>query len=173
MKKRMAMVIIGFAVAVMLSMAMATPAMAAGESVVATVKVNMMISSTVRDNGAAGLIFGTLNPGSTHNAELAQGGNGAVTLGLGIETNIDCVVGTKADDFISGSYILPIGNAKCDTDNDVDGARTMTRDYTGITTLSRGSSQDVWHWLSVPTGQEPGIYTTAFYYQVQEVTSEA
>lgn len=164
-------VFIGLAISLMLVMAMVKPAMAVEDSVGAEVTIGAIISFTVEDNGQTGLKFGSLVPGSSDNPELAQNGSGAVTLSLGAESNVDCDVSTKADDFASGSDTLPIGNARWDTDNDASGATAMTSEYARITTLSRGNSQDVWHWLSVPGDQAPGTYTTDFYYQALEATS--
>ena len=158
-------------IALTLVMAMPSPAMAAEDSVGAEVTIGAIISFTVEDNGQTGLKFGSLVPGSSDNPELAQNGSGAVTLWLGVETNVNCEVNTKASDFASGSNTIPIGNATWDTDSNVSGATAMTDQYAQITTLSRGNSQDVWHWLSVPGDQPPGTYTTDFYYQALEATS--
>ena len=158
-------------VTLMLVMAMAKPAMAVEDSVGAEVTIGAIISFTVEDNGQAGLKFGSLIPGSSDNPELAQNGRGAVTLSVGPETNVTVDLSTKADDFASESDILPIGNARWDTDSNVAGATAMTSAYARITTLSRGNSQDVWHWLSVPGDQPPGTYTTDFYYEALEATS--
>jgi len=157
--------------ALLLVMAMPSPAMAVEDSLGAEVTIGAIINFTVEDNGQAGLKFGSLIPGSSDNPELAQNGSGAVTLSLGAETNVNCNVSTKASDFASGSDTIPIGNATWDTDNSVSGATAMTDDYAQITTLSAGNWQDVWHWLSVPGNQAPGIYTTDFYYQALEATS--
>lgn len=65
------------------------------------------------------------------------------------------------------AYTIDIGQAKWDTDSDVTGATAMTGTYAQITTSIAGSltEQDVWHWLSVPSGQVAGDYTGMFYYQ--------
>ncbi len=164
-------VFIGLAISLMLVMAMAKPAMAVEDSLGAEVTIGAIISFTVEDNGQTGLKFGSLVPGSSDNPELAQNGSGAVTLSLGVETNVNCEVSTKASDFASRSNTIPIGNARWDTDSNVSGATAMTDQYAQITTLSRGNWQDVWHWLSVPGDQPPGTYTTNFYYQALEATS--
>ena len=156
-------------VTLMLVMAMPSPAMAAEDSLGAEVSISAIINFTVEDNGQTGLKFGSLVPGSTDNPELAQNGSGAVRLSLGVETNVNCKVSTKASDFVSGSNTLPIGNATWDTDSNISGATAMTDEYAQITTLSAGNWQDVWHWLSVPDGQPPGTYTTDFYYEATEV----
>ena len=158
-------------IALTLVMAIPSPAMAVEDSVGAEVTISTVISFTVEDNGQAGLKFGSLIPGSRDNRELAQNGGGAITLSVGPETNVTVDVSTKANDFASESDILPIGNARWDTDSNVAGATAMTTEYARITTLSRGRSQDVWHWLSVPGDQPPGTYTTDFYYQALEATS--
>jgi len=168
------MVSIALAIALIVVVTKVAPVVAADqESVQATVTVNAMVNFTVEDNGGSGLQFGSLVPGSTANPDLAQGSSGAVRMWLGIETNVDCQVMAKADDFASGSDVLAIGNARRGVSNDFGAAHAITKSYTVMTALSTGMWRDVWYWLSVPTNQPAGDYTAAFYYQVQEVTSEA
>jgi len=163
--KKVAILPVSLAVALVLVMVLSTPAMAVVESVGATVTVNAVISFTVQDSGDAGLTFGSLTPGSSNNPELAQTGRGAVVLSLGIESNVDCDISMKAGDFTSGSNTFSIDNARWNAADDASGATAMTNNYAKMTTLSANTSQDIWHWLSVPAGQMAGTYTTDFYYQ--------
>jgi len=125
------------------------------------------ISFSVTDNGDPGILFGSLNPGTTDSAEAAQNGIGAVTLTVGSETNVNCNIKTKATNFSTNGYTIAITNAKWDTDNNVDGATTMTMEYVIIDSSTAYTEKvvDVWHWLSIPGGQPPGTYTSTFYYQ--------
>ena len=152
----------------MLVAVMTTPVMAAEDSKTASVTVNEYISFTVTDAGAAGINFGSLNQGTTDNPEADQGVAGAVTLTVAAETNVDCNIQTKGSgDFTDGTHTVALSNAKWDKDSDVIGATTMTTSYATIDTSTAGSAKsvDVWHWLSIPSGQYAATYTTTFYYQ--------
>jgi len=142
--------------------------MAAEESKPASVTVTETISFTVTDPGTNGINFGSPNQGTTDNPEAAQNGAGAVTLAVGSETNVDCNVQIKASgDFSDGAHTIALSNAHWDTDNVVTGYTAMTTTYATIGTSTTGAaySQDVWHWLSIPSGQVAGTYTTDYYYQ--------
>jgi len=159
--------IAGLIVALMLVVTMAVPAMAAVEvGKGATVTVNEYISFTVTDPGDSGLNWGDLDPGETDQPEVAQISSGAVTLTVAAETNVGCDIEVKGTDF-TGAGTIDISNAKWDTDSDVSGATAMTTDYVTITTSTALAltEQDVWHWLSIPSAQEAGSYSSTFYYQ--------
>jgi hypothetical protein len=166
-KGKIKIIISGLVISLMLAIVTAVPSLAAEESSVpAGVTVGTIINFTIEDRGDSGLRFGSLNPGSDNNPESDQNSSiGAVRLSLGADTSVDCDINIKADDFTSGSNILPISNVKWNTDNYIDGATVMTGSYAHITTLSPGEGQDVWYWLSIPTKQKDGIYSTTFYYQ--------
>jgi len=148
---------------------MVVPVVAAEDSKPATVTVNEYISFTVTDPGDAGIDFGSLDHGTSDNPEAAQNGSGAVTLAVAAETNVDCNVQIKASgDFSDGAtHTIALSNAKWDKDNAVAGATTMTVTYANVGTSTAGTaySQDVWHWLTIPSGQYAGDYTTTYYYQ--------
>ena len=171
MQALMKIAVSGLAIACLVLLSTTVSAAAAQDSLVAEVNVSTVINFTIEDMGDAGLNFGSLYAGSSNNPEAAQNGTGAVRLSIGPETNVDCEVSVKADDFSSGSHTMSIGNAKWDIDNEVTGAIAMTNSYGVITTLSSGNSQAVWHWLSIPSTQAPGTYTTSFYYQAVAVIS--
>lgn len=146
----------------------AVPVLAVEDTKTASVTVNEYISFTVTDPGAAGIDFGSLDHGTSDNPEAAQNGSGAVTLTVAAETNVDCNIQTKGGgDFSDGTHTIPLSNAKWDKDNDVTGATTMTTTYATIDTSTTGTAKavDVWHWLSIPSGQQAATYTTTFYYQ--------
>lgn len=162
---------ISLVLALVLVSVMVAPALAAEESKPASVTVNEYISFTITDPGDTGLNFGSLDPGSSDNPEVAQNGGGAVTLIIGAETNVNCNIQTRGSgDFTDGSHTIALSNAKWDTDNDATGATVMTTTYTTIDTSAAGAgkSVDAWHWLSIPSGQYAATYTTTFYYQAIE-----
>ncbi len=160
---------VSLVIALVLVAVMAVPVMAAEDSKPASVTVNEYISFTVTDPGAAGINFGSLDPSTPDSPEVAQTTTtGAVTLSVAAETNVDCSIQTKGSgDFTAGTHTIPLGNAKWDKDNDVTGATSMTTTYTTIDTSTAGTAKavHVWHWLTIPSGQEAGDYTTDFYYQ--------
>lgn len=126
-----------------------------------------VISFTVTDYGSDGVKFGAMNPGMENQPADQTPTQGAVTLIVGSETSVNCNIQLKGTNFTSGANTIAIGNAKWDTDSDVDGATAMSTTYATITTSTAGvlTEQDVWHWLSIPPGQAPGTYTSTFYYQ--------
>ena len=129
-----------------------------------------IISFTVTDYGAEGINFGSVNPGTSDNPEAAQStGQGAVTLTVGAETNVDCNIQIKGSgDFSDGAtHTIALSNAHWDTDNTVTGYTAQTTTYATIGTSTAGTAynQDVWHWLTIPGARYAGTYTTTFYYQ--------
>ena len=162
-----ARLIASLVITLMLVAVLAAPAMAVEQGVGASVTVNEYINFTVTDYGAAGLDFGSLNPGDTDEAEAAQDGTGAVKLTVAAETNVDCDIEVKGTDFTYSTYTIAINNAKWDTDSVVTGATAMSTAYVTITTSTAGAltEQDVWHWLSIPSGQAAGSYSSTFTYQ--------
>ena len=161
-------IFISLAVVLMLVAVMAVPAMADEVSKPASVTVNEVISFTVTDAGVAGINFGSLAQGTSDSPEAGQNGAGAVTLAVSAETNVDCNVRIKASgDFSDGAHTIALSNAHWDTDNVVTGYTAMTTTYATIGTSTTGAaySQDVWHWLTIPSSQYAGDYTSTYYYQ--------
>ena len=114
--------LISVSLALMLVSIMAIPAMAAEQSVGASVEVNEVISATITDNGDTGLIFGSMSQSETDKAEAAQNGVGAVTIVVAAETNVNCDIEVKATDFTGTGSTLAITNAKYGTTNVVGSA---------------------------------------------------
>lgn len=163
-------IFISLAVAVMLITLIAAPAMAVEDTKTATVTVKEFISFTVTDYGDAGINFGNLDPGTNDNAEAAQAPTtGAIKLTVGAETNANCNIQIKGSGDFSdgGTNTFALSNAKWDKDNVVTGATTMTITYATVDTSTKGVEKnvDVWHWVSIPSGQYATTYTTTFYYQ--------
>jgi len=165
-------VFISLVVALILVALMAVPAMAGAveQSKTASVTVNTYISATVTDAGAAGINFGSLDPGATNQPEAAQNGAGAVNVTVAAETNVACKIGIKGSGDFSdgGTNTFALGQAKWDSDNAVAGATAMSTSYAQIgtdTTPGTARSQEIWHWISIPAGQVAAAYTTNFYYK--------
>lgn len=166
--------VFGTLMALMLIAAVATPVMAAEQTsnVAASVTVNEVISATITDNDPSGVQFGDLAKGTSDNPEAAQGASqGAVTIVVAPETSVNCNIQVKASDFSDGSNTLAITNAKYGTTNVVGSATAFAAADTYYTIGSHtvgGSSTTVeaYHWLSIPTIQVAGAYTSTFTYRV-------
>ena len=169
-------VLISLTVALMLVMLMAAPAMAVEQTKTASVTVNSYISFTVTDNGAAGVNFGSLDPGATDQPESAQSAiEGALQLTVGSETNQDVTISLKGTDFSDGINTMLVSNVKYDDDNSpneggsdtgkTEGAMSTTyASWYGVNAGS-GDTTECYHWISIPSAQDPGTYTSTFYYQ--------
>ena len=127
-----------------------------------------VISFTVTDYGEDGIQFGTINPGDVDQPADWGGSEGAVTLTVGSETNVNADIKIKGGDF-SGPGTISVSNVKYDLVNDPMGASTLGTDYTLWYTVTQPLAEDDarqgYHWLSIPEGQTPGAYTSTFYYQ--------
>ena len=127
-----------------------------------------VISFTVTDYGSAGVQFGTPDPGIEDQPADQAPTQGAVTLTVGAETNVNCNIQVKGADFArTGGGTITIDNAKWDTDNDVAGGHAMSTTYVTIDTSTAGVQKivNVWHWLTIPSAQTAGDYTSTFCYQ--------
>jgi hypothetical protein len=166
---------ISLACALILVAIVAAPAMADNSPVTSTVGASVTISeyinATITDNGAAGIIFGTLNPGDTDQPEAAQSGsNGAISISVAKETNVVCKVGLEGSGPFSdgGSNSFALSNATWNATDTTPGT-AMTTSYVQIgsdTVPGTAWSQDVWHWINIPAGQAAASYTTNFLYKV-------
>jgi len=127
-----------------------------------------VISFTVTDYGSDGIHFGAINPGETNQPADWGGSQGAVTLTVGSETNVDINVQLKGANF-TGPGSISIGDVKYDADDNPSGASTLTTSYITWYTVTQPLTQDhitqVYHWISIPGGQAAGAYTSMFYYQ--------
>ena len=121
-------------------------------------------SITITDAGDAGLHWDDLNPGDDDAAEL---GSPSITISAAAENNGTVLVEIKGIDFSNSGATESFGiaNAKWDTDSEVTGATLMDSDYDTVTTLTPGSSVDIYHWLSIPDGQAADSYESTFTYK--------
>ena len=170
MKRRL---IASLVIAMMLVTALAVPAMAVEPEeteVGASVTVSEYISFTVTDPDPTGLQFGSPDPGDVDNPEAAQTETtGAVTLTVEDETNVACNINVKATDFTYSTYTIAITNAKYGTTNVLGNATAFVAADTyyllGTSTITTETTVNVWHWLSIPSIQAAGTYTSTFTYQ--------
>ncbi|MBN1152570.1 MAG: hypothetical protein JXA58_05100 [Dehalococcoidia bacterium] len=132
-----------------------------------------VISFTVVDRGEQGIKFGYVVPGSADVAELGQTEeHGAVTLVVGEETTIDCVVELRASGGLAGDGSeIPLSGVTWAMDCSGAGAAAMPVEYSEIGPALAGeeTTYNVWHWLSVPSDQPYGVYAGRFYYRVRSL----
>ncbi len=136
----------------------------------ASVTINEIINFTVTDYGDPGVNFGTLMAGDQNKREEAQVANGgAVQLRVGAETNVACNVQMKGEgDFRNSTgQSIPLGNAKWNTTDSTSPSYPMTTSYATIFASTPGAvrAESIYYWLSVPSSQAAGTYTTTFWYQ--------
>ncbi len=167
-------ILISALLALVLVAVMVAPAMGAEQTqtVPASVTVTTVISATITDNGDTGLLFGEMSKGSSNQAEAAQGAsNGAVTIVVAAETSVNCNIQLKAMDFTGTGGTLPITNAKYNTTNTVGTAFAAADTYYTLDTYTVGdglTTVEAYHWLSIPSNQVAGSYSSTFTYRVGE-----
>lgn len=135
-----------------------------------------VISFTVTDYNNDGIKFGNIDPGQTDQPADWGGSQGAVTLTIGAETNVDVGVYLKGDNFTVSGNTLAVTRVKYDDDStlgegtetgDPEGVMATTYDASPWYTVlaSTADTHQVYHWISIPGGQVAGDYTSTFYYQ--------
>ena len=125
--------IVSLVMAVVLTAATVVPAMGAPVETpyTASVTVAQLISATLTDNGAGGVNFGTLDPGTTDNEEANQPGDSAVSLDIEAESNVAVKTGVKAlyQDF--GNDIAVTGSGTATGGDSTTVLVDSTADYVG------------------------------------------
>ncbi len=155
-------IVISILLALMLVATMAIPVMAETSNLDATVTVTEYASVTITDNGAAGLLFGSLTPGTVKQPEAASP---SVNVTAASENNIDVDIRVSGTDFSDGgTEEILIGNAFLNATNDSGSATAMSTSGTVVATLSAEDSVDIYHWLSIPAEQAAATYTSTFTY---------
>lgn len=129
-----------------------------------------VISFTLWDHGVPGINFGNVAPGTASAPERDQtAGDGAVTLVVGVETSIDCVLQLRGSGGLSGDGMeIPLSGITWGLDNGGANVTSVTTDYITVAQAPAdvATSIDVWHWLTVPVDQPYGVYAGQFYYRV-------
>lgn len=127
-----------------------------------------IISFTVTDYGHDGVQFGIIDPGQENQPADCGDSQGAVTLTVGSETNVNVDILIKGNDF-SGPGTIGISNVRYDLDDDPTGSNTLDTNYAIWYTVTQPLAEDDvrhgYHWISIPEGQAPGTYSSTFYYQ--------
>jgi subtilisin family serine protease len=127
-----------------------------------------IISFTITDYGDNDIQFGNLFQGATDQPADCGGSEGAVTLTVGSETNVDIDIKIRGDNF-SGPGTISISNVKYDLDDDPTGAGILDTDYAVWYSVAQPLTDDdvrqSYYWISIPGSQTPGTYTSKFYFQ--------
>jgi hypothetical protein len=134
------------------------------------------ISFTLADYGTTGIDFGSLNAGTNDNPADQGTTTGTVTLQIGSETNVDVIVQLKGTDFSDGgTNTIAVTNVKYDDDNSPNQGGGDTGESEGSLTTSYATwysvsaytadNTECFHWISIPTPQAAGDYTSTFTYQ--------
>lgn len=140
----------------------------------ATVNVNEFISVTLTN---APIDFGNLNPGTTNqNASTTNGF--PLTVNIEPETNVVTNLSVKGNDFTGAGGTIGIGNMSFSNSSTVATATQMSTSYQGDAIYSNfdaipqpgGSAvtRDIYFWISIPAGQQAGIYTSNVFIRVQK-----
>ena len=133
----------------------------------------VVISFTVVDYLDAGINFGYVVPGMVDRPELGQTNeHGAVTIVVGAETSIDCVVQLRSSGGLAGDGVaLPLSGITWALDAAGADAAAMPVLYedVGDAPAWTETTYDVWHWLTVPSDQPTGVYGGSFYYRITGV----
>lgn len=124
------------------------------------------ISFTITDYGGDGVNFGSLDPGVSNQPADGQPVQGAVTVTVGAETNVDVAVRVRGNDF-SGPVTLPVTVVSYYEKNNAAKAATLTTYFTTVYSVLAGTSFEeyLYFWITVPTGQPAGNYTSTFYFE--------
>jgi hypothetical protein len=157
-------ILISAALALMLVAAIAMPAVAADtQSVGASVTVGAVISITLTDAGTSGINFGPVQPDDgTHGDVDQSSGTPAIKVVVGAETN------TPVDIQIMGSTAgtLGLSNWKYSKLFNQSDIASLTGSYVAVyTNVAAGSSNDFYHWVTVPSTTQAGSYSATVSYK--------
>lgn len=112
--------------------------------------------------------IGSGNPGATVGP--VQGSPSLVTL-----ANDAYKITVSSTAPTNGSYTIPVGNLKIDTDSGLEGAQSLTTDEADWVVCSRdileaGTTTECHWWIVIPTPQYPGTYTFTYTHTIKQGT---
>jgi hypothetical protein len=163
MKKRL---IISLAIALLLIATLALPAIAADneESVQGNVSVGETISITLNDAiPNTGIYFGSVTAnGSTYGDKDQSDGVPAIQVEVADETNVTVDIGIKG----STTDDLELSNWKYSTLFDQSDIASIPDTYSAVYFgAAAGSTNDFYHWITVPTNTPAGDYSATISYK--------
>jgi hypothetical protein len=132
----------------------------------ASVSVNSDISVTIQDGGAANIVFGALDAGTTNNPDTtANASVASIRLSISGTSIVDLTV--SGTDFGTG---FAVSNAKFNTSFSTTGTTAMSTSPTTIqSAVSPGNNVDIWFWIDVPaSGVLAGDYSSTFTFEATE-----
>ncbi len=125
-------------------------------STTASVSVNEFLSVTLTNDPVA---FGSMDPGTTANAN--PGSGYPLTVTIGSESNVNGNVATRANtDSFTGPGSLTVDNMEWSPDGSSAWTGYTTSDATVCSGVSPGSTCDIYHRLTIPGGTTAGSYST-------------
>jgi len=133
---------------------------------VASVSVNSDISVTIIDGGAANIVFGALDAGSSNNPDTtASALVPSITLSVIGTSVVDLQV--SGTDFGTG---FAVSNAKFNTTFSTTGTTAMNTSAVQIANeVNPGTDVDLWFWIDVPaSGVIAGSYNSTFSFEAIE-----
>ena len=136
-----------------------------------SLSVGVVISFTVTDYNNDGVQFGNVDPGADNQPADQNVTQGAVTLTIGSETEVDVDVQLKGDDFGGpGTSSITVGTVKYNNSDSLVGTSTLTSSYVTWYSVSAYTSdtRQAYYWIDIPSAQTAGGYTSTFYYQAIE-----
>jgi hypothetical protein len=141
----------------------------------AVTEITEFISFTITDYNSDGIKFGHLVQGDTDQPADWSGSQGAVTVTVGEETNVDVAIQVRGTDFSGTSGTIPIGNVKYDDDDDLEGASTLTDTYVTwylvYVPLAADEITQVYYWITIPAELPEGDYNSTFYYKAVSLST--
>jgi hypothetical protein len=132
----------------------------------ATVTVNSDISVTIIDGGAANIVFGALDAGTSDNPDTTASDTiPSITLSVSGTSVVDLQV--SGTDFGTG---FAVSNAKFNTSYSTTGTTAMSTSPVQIADgVNPETDVEVWFWLDVPaSGVIAGSYSSTFTFEATE-----
>jgi len=127
------------------------------------------ISFTVTDYNNDGLQFGALLQGDVDMPADWAEGLGAITIRVGVETNVSVDIQVRGEPFAGEAGNIPVENLKYDDDDNVEGAVALTEIYTTWytvpTPLDTDHTTQAYYWLTIPPELPDGDYTATIYFK--------
>jgi hypothetical protein len=132
----------------------------------ASVPVNFVISVTIKDGGAANIVFGALDAGKRNNLDTTASDTvPSITLSVHGTSTVDLLV--SGTDFGTG---FAVSNVKFNTIYNTTGTTPMNTSAVQIADeIAPGNDVNVWFWLDVPaSGVATGSYGSTFTFEAIE-----
>ena len=160
-------VLISLAIVTVLIATIVMPATAEEYGKDAVVTVTEVLDISIADAGDEGVQFGTLDPDTSDNPDVAQSmgddSTPAIAITINTGTNVNCDINIKGTDFHT---TIPISNAKWALRHD-DPKTPMDTDYDSMATdVTPGTAVGVWHFLTIPGTAAGGDHSSTFTYEV-------